>query len=100
LVLKKPSFEKRRSRPADARAPRNDTRQGVKTASAQANFTMQAHRSFADISPRKFVELCLSENERRLEPYDERLLRPSFVPAIAKAALSAMPRGAAAAGSA
>ena len=61
---------------------------------------MQAHRSFADISPRKFVELCLSENERRLEPYDERLLRPSFVPAIAKAALSAMPRGAAAAGSA
>jgi hypothetical protein len=36
----------------------------------------------------------------RLKPYDARLLRPSFVPAIAKAALSAMPRGAAAAASA
>jgi hypothetical protein len=67
---------------------------------SEHNFTMHAHRSFADISPRKFVELCLSENERRLEAYDERLLRPSFVPAIAKAALSAMPRGAAAAASA
>jgi hypothetical protein len=69
----------------------------VKTASEQDHFMMQAHRSFADISPRKFVELCLSENERRLKPYDERLLRPGFVPAIAKGALSAMPRGAAAA---
>jgi hypothetical protein len=68
----------------------------VKTASEQDHFTMHAHTSFADVSPRKFVELCLSENERRLKPYDERLLRPSFVPAIAKAALSAMPGGAAA----
>jgi hypothetical protein len=69
----------------------------VKTAGEQDHFTMQAHSSFADISPRKFVELCLSENERRLKPYDERLLRPAFVPAMARAALSAMPRGAAAA---
>lgn len=68
----------------------------VKTAGEQDHFTMQAHRTFAAISPRRFIELCLSENERRLKPYDARLLRPSFVPAMARAALSAMARAAAA----
>ncbi|MBI3554241.1 MAG: ferritin-like domain-containing protein [Elusimicrobia bacterium] len=59
---------------------------------AQDNFTMSAHKSFGDISPREFVELCLSENERRLKPYDERLLRPAFVPTVAKAALKTLPK--------
>ncbi len=69
----------------------------VKTASAQDNFTMNAHGSLADITPREFVELCLRENERRLAPYDPRLLRPAFVPAVARAVLAAMPRSPAAA---
>lgn len=64
----------------------------LKGANEQDNFTMNAHQQLADVSPRAFVELCLSENERRLAPYDARLLRPSFVPAVAKAALAAMPR--------
>jgi hypothetical protein len=59
---------------------------------AQDNFTMNAHKSFGDISPREFVELCLSENEKRLKPYDERLLRPAFVPSVAKAALLTLPK--------
>lgn len=59
---------------------------------AQDNFTMNAHHQFGDISPREFVELCLAENERRLKPYDGRLLRPAFVPAVAKAALKTLPR--------
>lgn len=66
----------------------------VKTASAQDNFTMNSHHQFGDISPRQFVELCLSENERRLAPYDPRLLRPAFVPQVAKAVLRTLPKGA------
>jgi len=58
----------------------------------QDNFTMKAHAQFGDVSPREFVELCLRENERRLASYDPRLLRPQFVPSVARAALAAMPR--------
>jgi hypothetical protein len=35
-------------------------------------------------SPRQFLEICLREHERRLQPYDARLLRPTFVPGIAR----------------
>lgn len=59
---------------------------------AQDNFTMNAHAQFGDITPREFLELCLRENERRLAPYDPRLLRPRFVPSAARAALAALPR--------
>jgi len=36
------------------------------------------------LSPRYFLALCLSENERRLSDYDARLLRPRLTPLIAK----------------
>lgn len=36
-------------------------------------------------SPREFLAICLSENDRRLAQYDPRLVRPSFVPGIARA---------------
>jgi hypothetical protein len=58
---------------------------------SQDNFTMKAHAQFGDITPRQFIELCLVENERRLAPYDQRLLRPTFVPTVAKAVLATMP---------
>lgn len=58
----------------------------------QENFTMNAHAQFGDISPREFIETCLRENEKRLAPYDPRLLRPEFVPSIARAMLITMPR--------
>lgn len=38
----------------------------------------------ADLSPGKLLKLCLEENDRRLGVYDPRLLRPRFVPAIAR----------------
>ncbi|HEV3106318.1 MAG TPA: ferritin-like domain-containing protein [Trinickia sp.] len=39
------------------------------------------------ISARTIFELCLEENEQRLSGYDARLLRPRFVPRLAKLAL-------------
>jgi hypothetical protein len=50
-------------------------------------FMLKGGASFDfEISPRGFLEVCLEENERRLAPYDPRLLRPRFVPALARAA--------------
>ncbi len=63
-----------------------------KAESTQDNFTMNAHAQFGDISPREFVELCIRENDRRLEGYDKRLLRPAFVPTVARAVLKTLPR--------
>lgn len=64
----------------------------IKGTAEQDNFTMNAHAQFGDISPRQFVELCLRENERRLAPYDPRLLRPQLVPSIARTILPTLPR--------
>ena len=64
----------------------------IKGEAEQDNFTMNAHEQFGDISPREFVELCLRENEKRLAPYDPRLLRPQLVPSIARTILPTLPR--------
>ncbi|UPT74625.1 MAG: hypothetical protein M0D55_02520 [Elusimicrobiota bacterium] len=64
----------------------------IKGTAEQDNFTMNAHAQFGDISPRQFVELCLRENEKRLAPYDPRLLRPQLVPSIARALLPTLPK--------
>jgi hypothetical protein len=53
-----------------------------------ANFAATGAASVgAEISPRALIELCLAENERRMSGYDARLLRPAFVPRLAKFAL-------------
>jgi hypothetical protein len=39
------------------------------------------------LSPRTFLETCLSENARRLAAFDPRLLRPRLVPALVRVAL-------------
>ncbi|MHB1951938.1 MAG: ferritin-like domain-containing protein [Acidiferrobacteraceae bacterium] len=61
--------------------------------SQEENFTMQgrAHVS-GDVDARRFLEICLEENERRFAPYDARLLRPRFVPAVVRTALGFLPR--------
>ncbi len=51
---------------------------------SQDGFAMKTHSSLGVFSLRSFFELCLSENERRLAPYDERLLRPSLVPRMVR----------------
>lgn len=50
------------------------------------DFTMQGHQAMRmDITPRRFLELCLAENAQRLERYDARLLRPRLMPGVARA---------------
>ena len=41
----------------------------------------------SDIDVGELIAICLSENNRRLAPYDARLKRPRFVPAMARIAL-------------
>ena len=37
-----------------------------------------------ELKPRELIDLCLSENERRMAGYDRRLLRPTTVPRLAR----------------
>jgi hypothetical protein len=60
---------------------------------SQDGFTLKSHTAFSDLSLRQFLELCLSENERRFARYDERLLRPRLVPGAVRAILKVLPRG-------
>jgi hypothetical protein len=50
------------------------------------NFTLTAHRDLGrtEVTLRRLLELCLTENERRMAEYDPRLERPRLVPGIAR----------------
>jgi hypothetical protein len=55
------------------------------------NFTMNgANQLGADINVGELLAVCVSENDRRLAPYDPRLKRPRFVPFMARLALRVM----------
>jgi hypothetical protein len=57
------------------------------------NFTLTAHQELGgEITLRRLLDLCLTENERRMAEYDLRLKRPRLVPAIARALLRVIPR--------
>ncbi|HVY12614.1 MAG TPA: ferritin-like domain-containing protein [Alphaproteobacteria bacterium] len=57
-------------------------------AGASDNFVAAGGESFtADFNVREFLGLCLSENERRMAPFDARLLRPILIPSLVKFAL-------------
>ncbi|HEY0747845.1 MAG TPA: hypothetical protein VGD63_14185 [Steroidobacteraceae bacterium] len=49
------------------------------------NFTVTGAKSVGnDIDVGELIDMCLAENERRMGLYDRRLLRPRFVPALAR----------------
>jgi hypothetical protein len=51
------------------------------------NFTVTGAKSVGnDIDVAELIDLCLAENERRMSLYDNRLLRPFVVPALARLA--------------
>ena len=53
------------------------------------DFTMQVPESIGEVTLPRLAQICLGENARRLEPYDERLLRPRLVPRLVRVALRA-----------
>jgi hypothetical protein len=48
---------------------------------------MQVPESLGEVTLTKLAQICLDENERRLAVYDERLIRPRFVPRLVRWAL-------------
>ena len=59
----------------------------VESGTQDANFTVTGAKSVGnDIDVAELIDLCLAENERRMGLYDERLLRPFVVPALARLA--------------
>jgi hypothetical protein len=62
------------------------------------NFTATSGSAMGlDLSPRSFFALCSAENQRRLAPFDARLLRPRMMPMLVGFASRFMPREKAAA---
>ncbi|HTR62037.1 MAG TPA: ferritin-like domain-containing protein [Candidatus Binataceae bacterium] len=49
-----------------------------------------------DLTLRKFIETCVSENDRRMSQFDPRLPRPTLLPKMMRMVLRAMPKPAAA----
>jgi len=59
------------------------------------NFTLSGSKELGvEISFAELARLCLAENDRRLSPYDPRLLRPRFVPAMMRLFLRFTPQSA------
>jgi hypothetical protein len=55
------------------------------------NFTVTGAKAVGeDINVGELIDICLSENSRRMSPYDPRLKRPRFVPAMARLARRCM----------
>ena len=49
------------------------------------NFTMTGHDSMGiDVDIAGLIDTCLAENDRRMRRYDERLIRPTAVPRLAR----------------
>jgi hypothetical protein len=66
--------------------------QTARGAAAEDDFMLGVGESLdLPTSPREVLETCLRENERRLGIFDPRLLRPRFVPSIARAVYRLLP---------
>jgi hypothetical protein len=58
------------------------------------NFTVTGHKSMGiDVDVADLLRLCVAENDRRFAGYDIRLVRPTFIPRLARVALFFMGLG-------
>lgn len=56
---------------------------GENTKAQDSNFTLNGSKELGvEVSFPELAAVCLAENDRRLAPYDQRLLRPRFVPGV------------------
>lgn len=61
---------------------------GDNTRAQENNFTLNGSKELGvEVSFPELARICLAENDRRLAPYDKRLIRPKFVPAMMRLAL-------------
>jgi len=52
-----------------------------------ANFAITGHQQIGlDLKLGELLDMCLTEDRRRMDGYDSRLLRPTFVPRMARLA--------------
>ncbi len=77
----------------DKKDAAKDAKPEAERDTTQDGFTLKSHAAFGDFTLRSFLELCISENERRFSFYDARLLRPKLVPPVVKALVKVLPRG-------
>jgi hypothetical protein len=55
------------------------------------NFTLNGSKELGvEVSFAELAQICLSENDRRRASYDQRLIRPRFVPGMIRLALKVM----------
>ena len=67
---------------------------GDNTKAQENNFTLNGSKELGvEVSFPELARICLAENDRRLAPYDARLMRPRFVPACMRLALKFVGRG-------
>lgn len=54
---------------------------GANSKAQENNFTLNGSKELGvEVRFGELAAICLAENDRRLAPYDERLIRPRFVP--------------------
>ena len=62
-----------------------------KKESSKKGFTATGAKAFTlNLSLEKFLEVCLAENAKRMSQYDDRLLRPEFLPILTGVALQTL----------
>jgi hypothetical protein len=67
---------------------------GNNSKAQENNFTLNGSKELGvEIEFPELAAICLAENDRRLAPYDARLLRPKFVPTMMRLALRFAGRG-------
>lgn len=72
---------------------RNMGKPQPEAAGSGENFTLTAHQELGtEVTLHRVLELCLTENERRMAKYDSRLQRPRLVPAIARILSRVLPK--------